>query len=157
MEFITINKLFEKLPEEELKAVQVYYDEYIPDKFVKYKINVKVLFISLVFKDGKQQKIDYKSFRELCPQCIWLSVPKKAFSDEFLNKYLTKRLRKVYIRAERKNYKTSFYHESVAKDIEDQSPLKRLTEERNKAQLEIVNELAEQSTIEDDEIDPDDF
>ena len=76
---------------------------------------------------------------------------------EILNKYVIKRLRKVYIRAERKNYKTSFYHESVAKDIEDQSPLKRLTEERNKAQLEIVNELAEQSTIEDDEIDDDEF
>ena len=110
MEFISINKLFEKLPEEELKSIQVYYDEWITDKFVKYRINVKVLFISLVFKDGKQQRIDYKAFRELCPQCIWLSVPKKAFSDEFLNKYLTKRLRKVYIRAERKNYKTSFYH-----------------------------------------------
>ena len=157
MEFITINKLFEKLPEPELKSIQVYYDEWITDKFAKYRINVKVLFISLVFKDGKQQKIDYKSFRELCPDCIWLSVPKKAFTDEFLNKYLTKRLRKVYIRAERKSYKTSFYHECVAKDIEDQSSLKRLTEERNKAKLEIVNELTEQAAINDDEIDDDEF
>ena len=149
--------LFEKLPEEELKAVQIYYDEWITDKFVKYRINVKVLFISLVFKDGTQQKIDYKSFRELCPNCIWLSVPKKAFTDEFLNKYLTKRLRKVYIRAERKPFKTSFYHECVAKDIEDQSSLKKLTEERDKAKLEIVNELAEQVLINDDEIDDDEF
>ena len=157
MEFISINKLFEKLPEEELKSIQVYYDEWITDKFVKYRINVKVLFISLVFKDGKQQRIDYKAFRELCPNCIWLSVPKKGFSDEFLNKYITKRLRKVYIRAERKSYKTSFYHECIAKDIEDQSQLKRFTDEREKVKIESLNKLAEQTMIEDDEIDEDLF
>ena len=157
MEFITINKLFEKLPEDELKAVQVYYDECITDKFAKYKINVKVLFLSLVFKDGTQQKIDYKQFRELYPSCIWLSVPKKAFNDEFLNKYITKRLRKVYIRAERKSYKTSFYHEAVAKDIEDQSKLKKFTDEREKVLIELLNELAEKVMIEDDEIDADEF
>lgn len=157
MEFISINKLFEKLPEDELKAVQVYYDECITDKFAKYKINVKVLFLSLVFKDGTQQRIDYKAFRELCPSCIWLSVPKKAFNDEFLNKYITKRLRKVYIRAERKSYKTSFYHEAVAKDIEDQSKLKKFTDEREKVIIELLNELAEKVMIKDDEIDEDEF
>ena len=31
MAFISINKLFEKLPEDELKAVQLYFDEKITD------------------------------------------------------------------------------------------------------------------------------
>ena len=51
-EYININKLFEKLPEQELRAVQVYFDDFIPDKFYKYKINVKILFLSLVYKEG---------------------------------------------------------------------------------------------------------
>ena len=37
MEFVSINKLFEKLPEEELKAVQVYYDECITDNSLNIK------------------------------------------------------------------------------------------------------------------------
>lgn len=40
-EYININKLFEKLPESELKAVQVYFDDFITDKFYKYKMNIK--------------------------------------------------------------------------------------------------------------------
>ena len=48
---ITINQLFEKLPESELKAIQVYFDKYYPCKFNKKRYLCKVLKISLVYND----------------------------------------------------------------------------------------------------------
>ena len=43
--FITINQLFEKLPESELKAIQVYFDEYINDKLNRSRYDCRILKI----------------------------------------------------------------------------------------------------------------
>ena len=86
--FITINKLFEKLPESELKAVQVYFDDYITDRYYNNKINVKILFLSLVYKNNTQKVMNYKEFRELIPNCEWLTIPKRSFSQQTLMNYL---------------------------------------------------------------------
>ena len=155
MSFVSINKLFEKLPEDELKAVQVYFDEKIIDKFVKYRINVKVLFISLVYKNGTQKQIDYNEFRKLFPQAEWLTVPKKSFGEELSTNDQQKRLMKVYIRAERTEYKTSFYHQCVVKKVDDQSKLTKFQKERLNTKAQIVPES--KINIDEDEIDPDDF
>ena len=157
MSFITINKLFEKLPEEELKAVQLYFDEKITDKFVKYKINVKVLFLSLVYKNGTQKLINYKEFRELFPQAEWLSIPKKSFDNELYSKYITKRMMKVYIRAERTQFKSSFYHQCVVKDVEDQSKLNKYQNERSEVRVSYACNLLEKINLNDEDIDPDMF
>ena len=54
--FITINQLFAKLPESELKAIQVYFDEYINDKtfneFCESEYNYKT-FIPLTDEEEK--------------------------------------------------------------------------------------------------------
>ena len=120
-EFITINKLCDTLensmtlskesdtlPEEELKAIQVYFDDFITDKFYKNKVNVQILFLSLVYKNGTQKIMTYKEFRDLFPGAIWLNIPKRSFSQQLLN-VLTKRMMKVYIKADKVNYKTSYY------------------------------------------------
>ncbi len=154
--FITINKLFEKLPESELKAVQVYFDDFITDRYSKYKINVKILFLSLVYKNNTQKVMNYKEFRELIPHCEWLTIPKRSFSQQSLNE-LTKRMMKVYIKADKVNYKASFYHECVVKEVDDQNKLNEFIKNRSDAKVQIVNELSEKCNINDDEIDPDEF
>ena len=162
-EYININKLFEKLPESELKAVQVYFDDFITDKFYKYKMNVKILFLSLVYKEGHspgqspntQKFMTYKEFRELFPQCEWLTIPKRAFG--VLTSGSQIRLMKAYIKADRINYKTSFYHECVVKECENQNKLNEFIKNRSEAKVQIVNELSEKCNINDEEIDPDLF
>lgn len=154
-EYININKLFEKLPESELKAVQVYFDDFITDKFYKYKMNVKILFLSLVYKNNTQKVMTYKEFRELFPECEWLTIPKRAFG--VLTSGSKMRLMKAYIKADRINYKTSFYHECVVKECENQNKLNEFIKNRSEAKVEIVNELASKCNINEDEIDPDEF
>ena len=158
-EYININKLFEKLPESELKAVQVYFDDFITDKFYKYKINVKILFLSLVYKEGQspntQKVMTYKEFRELFPHCEWLTIPKRSFGGLTSGSQI--RLMKAYIKADRINYKTSFYHECVVKECENQNKLNEFIKNRSDAKVEIVNELASKCNINEDEIDPDMF
>ena len=154
-EYININKLFEKLPESELKAVQVYFDDFITDKFYKYKINVKILFLSLVYKNNTQKVMTYKEFRELFPECEWLTIPKRSFGGLTSGSQI--RLMKAYIKADRINYKTSFYHECVVKECENQNKLNEFIKNRSDAKVEIVNELASKCNINEDEIDPDEF
>ena len=167
-EYININKLFEKLPESELKAVQVYFDDFITDKFYKYKINVKILFLSLVYKEGQspntQKVMTYKEFRELFPHCEWLTIPRRSFGALTSGSQI--RLRKAYIKADRINYKTSFYHECVVKECENQNKLNEFIKNRSDAKVEmaqsaadkvLVNELASKCNINEDEIDPDMF
>lgn len=158
-EYININKLFEKLPESELKAVQVYFDDFITDKFYKYKMNVKILFLSLVYKEGQspntQKVMTYKEFRELFPHCEWLTIPKRSFGALTSGSQI--RLMKAYIKADRINYKTSFYHECVVKECENQNKLNEFIKNRSDAKVEIVNELASKCNINEDEIDPDEF
>ena len=158
-EYININKLFEKLPESELKAVQVYFDDFITDKFYKYKMNVKILFLSLVYKEGQspntQKVMTYKEFRELFPHCEWLTIPRRSFGALTSGSQI--RLMKAYIKADRINYKTSFYHECVVKECENQNKLNEFIKNRSDAKVEIVNELASKCNINEDEIDPDEF
>ena len=162
-EYININKLFEKLPESELKAVQVYFDDFITDKFYKYKINVKILFLSLVYKEGHspgqslntQKVMTYKEFRELFPECEWLTIPRRSFGALTSGSQI--RLMKAYIKADRINYKTTFYHECVVKECENQNKLNEFIKNRSEAKVEIVNELASKCNINEDEIDPDEF
>ena len=154
-EYININKLFEKLPESELKAVQVYFDDFITDKFYKYKMNIKILCLSLVYKDNTQKVMTYKEFRELFPECEWLTIPKRSFAGLTSGSQI--RLMKAYIKADRINYKTSFYHECVVKECENQNKLNEFIKNRSDAKVEIVNELASKCNINEDEIDPDMF
>lgn len=154
-EYININKLFEKLPESELKAVQVYFDDFITDKFYKYKMNVKILFLSLVYKNNTQKVMTYKEFRELFPECEWLTIPRRSFGALTSGSQI--RLMKAYIKADRINYKTSFYHECVVKECENQNKLNEFIKNRSDAKVEIVNELASKCNINEDEIDPDEF
>ena len=154
-EYININKLFEKLPESELKAVQVYFDDFITDKFYKYKMNVKILFLSLVYKNNTQKVMTYKEFRELFPECEWLTIPRRAFGGLTSGSQI--RLMKAYIKADRINYKTTFYHECVVKECENQNKLNEFIKNRSDAKVEIVNELASKCNINEDEIDPDEF
>ncbi|KAK8898906.1 hypothetical protein M9Y10_001198 [Tritrichomonas musculus] len=156
MTFITINKLFEQLPESELKAVQVYFDDYICDKFSNYLINVQVLFLSLVYKDNAQKLMTYKEFRELFPGCKYIKVPKKSFKNDVLNS-LDKRLMKVYVKADRIKYKSSFYHECIVINVENQSKLNEFVNARSQAKSDIVNKIALKCTINDEDIDPDAF
>ena len=163
-EYININKLFEKLPESELKAVQVYFDDFITDKFYKYKMNVKILFLSLVYKNNTQKVMTYKEFRELFPECEWLTIPRRSWALPGVRSTfggLTSgsqiRLMKAYIKADRINYKTSFYHECVVKECENQNKLNEFIKNRSEAKVEIVNELASKCNINEDEIDPDEF
>ena len=154
-EYININKLFEKLPESELKAVQVYFDDFITDKFYKYKMNVKILFLSLVYKNNTQKVMTYKEFRELFPECEWLTIPRRSFGGLTSGSQI--RLMKAYIKADRINYKTTFYHECVVKECENQNKLNEFIKNRSEAKVEIVNELASKCNINEDEIDPDEF
>ena len=148
--FITINQLFEKLPESELKAIQVYFDEYMNDKFNRSRNNCRILKIALVYKDNTQKFMEFKEINDLFPFCHWLTVPKRAFCKITT---LTKRLRKLYIKAERTPFKNSYYHECTAVDVENQSKLNEFKKQRTQAYFDLMKEC----TITDDEIDPDDF
>ena len=66
------------------------------------------------------------------------------------------RLRKAYIKADRINYKTSFYHECVVKEVENQNKLNEFIKNRSDAKGQIVNELVAKCNN-DNLIDPDDF
>ena len=149
--FITINQLFEKLPESELKAIQVYFDEYINDKFNRSRNNCKILKIALVYNDGSQKFMEFKEFHDLFPGCSCISVPAHAFADI---KTLTKRLRKLYIKAERTEYKSSFYHDCKAVEVENQSKLTEFQKQRTQVYLD---DMAKLCSIKDDEIDDDGF
>ena len=155
-EFLTINKLFEKLPEEELRAIQVYFDDYVDDRFDKHYMNVQILVISLVYKDRSQKIMTYKEFRDLFPGGVWLKCPQRCFDRQVFNG-LQKKLSKAYIIAERIKFKSSFYHECVVKVCPDQSKLNQFIKDRSNAKLEIMNELLEKCDINDDEIDDDIF
>ena len=148
--FITINQLFAKLPESELKAIQVYFDEYIHDKFNRSRTNCKILKIALVNKDGTQKFMEFKEINDLFPFCHWLTVPRRAFANITT---ITKRLRKLYIKAERIEYKSSFYHECKAVEVENQSKLTEFQKQRTQTYLDVMKECS----IKDDEIDEDDF
>ena len=148
--FITINQLFEKLPESELKAIQVYFDEYINDKLNRSRYNCRILKIALVNKDGTQKFMEFKKINDLFPFCHWLTVPKRAFCSITT---LPKRLRKLYIKAERTEYKSSFYHECKAVEVENQSKLTEFQKQRTQTYLDVMKECS----IKDDEIDDDDF
>ena len=148
--FITINQLFEKLPESELKAIQVYFDDYMNDRFNRSRNNCKILKIALVYKDGTQKFMEFKEINDLFPFCHWLVVPRRAFADI---KTITKRLRKLYIKAERTEYKSSFYHDCKALEVENQSKLNEFQKQRTQAYLNVMSECL----IKDDEIDPDEF
>lgn len=149
--FITINQLFEKLPESELKAIQVYFDEYINDRFNRSRTNCKILKIALVYKDNTQKFMEFKEINDLFPNCLWLTVPKRAFCNITT---LTKRLRKLYIKAERIEYKKSFYHECKAVDVENQSKLNEFKKQRTQVYFDI---MAACCSIQDNEIDEDEF
>ena len=148
--FITINQLFEKLPESELKAIQVYFDEYIDDKFNRSRTNCKLLKIALVYKDCSQKFLEFNEINDLFPFCHWLTVPKRAFCNITT---ITKRLRKLYIKAERTEYRSSFYHDCKAVEVENQSKLKEFQKQRTQCYLDVMAEC----TIQDDEIDEDMF
>ena len=148
--FITINQLFEKLPESELKAIQVYFDEYINDKLNRSRYDCRILKIALVYKDNTQKFMEFKEINDLFPFCHWLTVPKRAFANITT---ITKRLRKLYIKAERINYKTSFYHECKAVEVENQSKLNEFQKQRTQAYFDLMSECL----IKDEEIDEDDF
>ena len=149
--FITINQLFEKLPESELKAIQVYFDEYVNDRFNRSRYNCRILKIALVFKDGTQKFMEFKEINDLFPFCHYLTVPRRAFCNITT---LTKRLRKLYIKAERIEYKKSFYHDCKAVDVDNQFKLHEFQKQRTQVYL---NLMAECCTIKDEEIDEDDF
>ena len=148
--FITINQLFEKLPESELKAIQVYFDEYITDRFNRSRNNCKILKIALVYKDNTQKFMEFKEINDLFPFCHWLTVPKRAFANITT---ITKRLRKLYIKTERTEYKSSFYHECKAVEVENQSKLNEFQKQRTQAYLDVMAECL----IKDEEIDEDAF
>ena len=148
--FITINQLFEKLPESELKAIQVYFDEYINDKINRSRYDCRILKIALVYKDNTQKFMEFKEINDLFPFCHFLVVPRRAFADI---KTLTKRLRKLYIKAERTDYKGAFYHDCKAVEVENQSKLNEFKKQRTQVYLDLMAECL----IKDDEIDPDDF
>ena len=148
--FITINQLFTKLPESELKAIQVYFDEYINDKFNRSRNNCRILKIALVYNDGSQKWMEFKEINDLFPFCHWLTVPRRAFANITT---ITKRLRKLYIKAERTEYKSSFYHDCKAVEVENQSKLQEFQKQRTQTYLDVMAECL----IKDDEIDPDDF
>ena len=149
--FITINQLFEKLPESEMKAIQVYFDEYMNDRFNRRRYICKILKIALVFKDGTQKFMEFKEINDLFPFCHYLTVPRRAFCNITT---LTKRLRKLYIKAERIEYKKSFYHDCKAVDVDNQFKLHEFQKQRTQVYL---NLMAECCTITDEEIDEDDF
>ena len=148
--FITINQLFEKLPESELKAIQVYFDEYITDRFNRSRNNCKILKIALVYKDNTQKFMEFKEINDLFPFCHWLTVPKRAFANITT---ITKRLRKLYIKAERTEFKKSFYHDCKAVEVENQSKLQEFQKQRTQTYLDLMAECL----IKDEEIDEDDF
>ena len=149
--YITINQLFEKLPESELKAIQVYFDIYVNDKLNRSRYNCKILKIALVFKDGTQKFMEFKEINDLFPFCHYLTVPRRAFCNITT---LTKRLRKLYIKAERTEYKKSFYHDCKAVDVDNQFKLHEFQKQRTQVYL---NLMAECCAIKDEEIDEDDF
>ena len=148
--FITINQLFEKLPESELKAIQVYFDEYITDRFNRSRNNCKILKIALVYKDNTQKFLEFKEINDLFPFCHWLTVPKRAFANI---ETITKRLRKLYIKAERTEFKKSYYHDCKAVEVENQSKLHEFQKQRTQTYLDLMAECL----IKDEEIDEDDF
>ena len=156
--FITINQLFEKLPESapaggsiaELKAIQVYFDEYINDKLNRSRYDCRILKIALVYKDNTQKFMEFKEINDLFPFCHFLVVPRRAFCKITT---LTKRLRKLYIKAERTEYKTSFYHDCKAVEVENQSKLSEFQKQRTQTYLDVMAECL----INDDEIDEDFF
>ena len=94
--------------------------------------------------------MEFKEINDLFPFCHFLVVPRRAFCKITT---LTKRLRKLYIKAERTPFKNSYYHECTAVDVENQSKLNEFKKQRTQVYFDLMKEC----TITDDEIDPDDF
>jgi len=127
-------------------------------------MNIQILCLSLVYKDNTQKFMSYKEFRELFPLCEWLTIPKRSFGSLLsgspsgkMQSIMNKRLMKVYIKAERINYKSSFYHKCVVKELENQSKLNEFIKNRSDAKVSIVHEAVKKYEIDEDEIDPDTF
>lgn len=145
---ISINKLFTKLPESKLKAVQVYFccRSYI-EKYGKKSLRVNPLKIVLIYKEPDENNKKFKilecdEINYLFPGIEWIITPQNAFKDiknfKDIDKDLTYdwRLMKLYINAERTPFNSSFYHKCKVYDIEDQSKLKEFHEQWKQAQKE---------------------
>ena len=63
---------------------------------------------------------------------------------------------KVYIKTDRINYNTSFYHERVVKEVENQNKLNEFIKNRSDAKNQIINEIVAKCNN-DNLIGPDDF
>lgn len=139
MTHITINKLFEQLPEEELIAVQIYFDDFVNDFYDKTKMNVAPLTITLVHKDKKQTQMPYKDLKALFPDMRWIKVPYYLFKSITP---LTMPLRKIIVDAERVEFKNNlFYHRCYLKDNIDQAKLKSLQKERDQYTIDLIESM----------------
>lgn len=153
MSFISINKLFEKLPEDELRQIHLYFDDVITDVYDKTKMNVKPLLLGLVYKDNTRKTMSYKELKEMYPELYYVKVPKYIFK----NHSLTISLRKVVIDAARVSFKNDkFYHKCSLKYVPDQTKLKHYQDERVKVNSEYLNKLA-QTENENENDDYDEF
>lgn len=154
MTHISVNKLFEQLPEEDLVAIQIYFDDFVSDFYDKTKMCVAPLTMTLVHKDRKQTQMEYKDLRELFPEMRWIKVPQYLFKSITP---LNMSLRKIIVDAERVAFRNKmFYHRCFLKDNIDQSKLKSLQKEReqyNIDRIEMMAKAANRSEKEDFDFD----
>ena len=161
MEYISINKLFEKLneitPEDKIKCVHIYFDNYIVDMFDKKQMNVEPLMLALVMKEGEVpsvQKITYKQLRDMFPNLRYFKVPTHIFRKHLEHSDLTQKvLLKVVIDAKRTKFMKSFYHKATLLDVKDQDKLKALQDERSNVKIEILDSIAKKCNKHDEDED----
>ena len=148
MKVISINQLFEKLNESQLKQVNVYFDGWLKDKFDVKKIDVEVLCIALIHKDGTTVMKSYYDLHQLFPGGnLYIKIPCNSFKD----RPLTKKLMNAVIDADRVsfNHGTLFYHKCNVIESPVQSKLNALVNERSNDKLRAVDELARKCNIDD--------
>ena len=138
---ISINQLFEKLNETQLRQVNVYFDNSIKDKYDVKKINVEVLCIVLVHKDNTTETKSYYDLHQLFPGGnLFIKIPCNSFKD----KPLTKKLMIAVIDADRVSFNNGklFYHKCDVIESPTQSKLRTFIKNRSDDKVRAVNEAA---------------
>ncbi|EAX82118.1 hypothetical protein TVAG_275580 [Trichomonas vaginalis G3] len=135
--FVTVNQLMDALSPilENVKQVDVYFDDYVESLYYKGKFNIKPIAFAFDNKLIENAK-------------IWELIPNIEFITNINDKWFkriptTKVLCKLMIKTEEKEFNGFKYHPNKVSELENEKLQKKLNDKLSNDRIEKINKLAE--------------
>ena len=135
--FVTVNQLMDALSPilENVKQVDVYFDDYVESLYYKGKHNIKPIAFAF---DNKL--IENAKIWELIPDIEYITNIK----DKWFKRIpTTKVLCKLMIKTEAKEFHEFTYHPNKVSELENEKLQKKLNDRLSNDRIEKINKLAE--------------